>query len=687
MVVIGVSLKRINLGKIIVMNNAAIMFNGKLYGVGREEGEVSGVKIYDCIAKLPEVPEVAIIITPAKTVPDLLKQCGEKKIMHVVIESGGFSEYSHGNRNLEKEVKDIAKQYGIRIIGPNCIGTVCIEQRLMMPFALFKGKPLPPGPISIISQSGGVGDYYMKIAIENHVFFNKFAAIGNKLDVDEVDCLDYMLNDEKTKSIFMYLEGFSRGREFFDIAIKSDKPIVMQKSNRSPMSAKIAQSHTAALSAADDVVGSALHQAAVIRVKDESELILAAKCLVMPIMKGDRVAVLSRSGGHAIITVDACHKYGFNLIEFPASYLEKIKTLYDTNVIAHQNPLDLGEIFDYTIFIKILEETLKLDNVDGVIFNHLYQATYEAEMSRKFLDGVNELVKKYDKPVAVTLIAEAEEILDIQMNHPYPTFITPLQATTALWGSHYYYLRRKARDSRGEPKAYPLDHKLIDAVKQKCFAEKRAPLTNEALEICGAAGISHLPFAVIKSENDIDGLSIKYPVALKLLSKDASHKTDVGGVRLGVLSPEDIKNAVGDMREALSAHSPKTSINGFLVQEMSAKGEEFFVGANRDPVFGPVVVAGFGGIFIEVLKDRAIRLAPVTETEVRDMLEQLKTYPILTGVRGRTALDIDALVDLICRVSWLIYKRDDIMEFDLNPVIVKPKGQGISIVDSRVFFK
>lgn len=434
LVVIGVSLKRVNLGKIIVMNNLNTGFTGRLYGIGREEGEIKGVPVYNDLTKIPEVPDTAIIITPAGTIPAIMKQCGEKGIKHVVIESGGFSEFSSDKNNLEEEVLAIAREYGMRIIGPNCIGTINIENHLAMPFAMFKGSSvLNPGPISIISQSGGVGDTYLRIAVENHVFYNKFVATGNKLDLDEVDYLDYLIKDPGTRSIFMYLEGFSRGRDFFDTAMSSNKPIVVQKSNRSAMSAKIAQSHTAALSAADDIVGSALHQSAVMRVKDEDELIIAAKTLMLPLMKGKRVAVLSRSGGHAVITVDACHKYGFELVEFSDEFLGRITSLYDTSIIAHQNPLDLGEIFDYTIFIKILEETLKLENVDGVIFNHLYQSSYESEMSRTFLDGVASLVKVYSKPVAMTLISDADEVLDIQKNHPFPTFTTPLQATTSLW--------------------------------------------------------------------------------------------------------------------------------------------------------------------------------------------------------------------------------------------------------------
>lgn len=686
LVVIGVSLKRVNLGHIILSTNADLGFAGRLYGVGKEAGELRGKPVFTDLKSLPEVPDVAIIITPAKTIPGIMRECAEKGIKHVVIESGGFTEYSGDNRSLEEEVLGIARENGMRIIGPNCIGTINTETQLFMPFAVFK-KALKSGKISIVSQSGGVGDTYMRITNENHIFFNKFVAVGNKLDIDEVDCLEYLVGDKKTGAILMYLEGFSRGREFFNAAMKSDKPIVVQKSNRTPMSAKIAQSHTAALSASDDVVGSALHQAAVIRVKSEDELVIAAKTLMLPLMKGNRVAVLSRSGGHAVITVDACAKFGLELIEFPQSFIAAIKALYDTNIIAHQNPLDLGEIFDYTIFTKILEETLKLDNVDGVIFNHLYQSSYEAEMSRTFLDGVSRLVKQHDKPVVVTLISDAAEILDVSMNHPYPTFTSPLQSATALWGSRYYYLRKMARDNRGRPEKYPLDRNAIDAIKNTCAKGSRIPLTDEALAVCAAAGIRPIKGLKISEAAELDRAGLSYPVAVKLLSRDASHKSDIGGVKVNLSTRDAAASAIADIKKSVAACTPPPRIEGFLAQEMAPSGQEFFVGGRQDPVFGPIVMAGLGGIFIELYRDRAIRLAPVTKSESLDMLRQLKAYKILEGFRGSAPLDIDALADLICRVGHLVSEMRDIEEIDLNPVMVHARGKGISIVDSRVFFK
>ncbi len=684
--VIGVSVTRMNLGRIILLNNIQRGYAGKLYGVGAEEGEIDGVAVYTSIAALPETPDVAIIITPAATIPGVMNECGEKGITHVVIESGGFSEYSTGASALEKEVSDIAQKFGIKIIGPNCIGTINFKKNVMMPF-VFYGNKFQSGGYSVISQSGGVGNTFLQALPDSHVFLNKFVAVGNKLQLDEVDFLDYFLRDDTTTDILMYLEGFNRGREFFNCAMKAEKPIIVQKSNRCDLSAKIAQSHTTALSSGDDVVDAAFLQSGVIRVEDEDELIRAAKIMQLPLMKGRRVAVLSRSGGHAVISTDACAKFGFELVQFPDSYIEKVKSIYKTRVIAHQNPLDLGEIFDYTIFIKILHEALQLPDVDGVLFNHLYQSEYEAEMSREFLNSVNGMVAEFGKPVSIAMISDASEILDVNKNHPYPIFTSPLQAAHALAISAEYYERIQARNGRGSVMDLPIKKDVINGILRACNAEGRIPLTDEALAICRAAGIDTVHGVKVNSADDVSGITMSYPAVVKLLSRDASHKSDVGGVKLNLMNRGAVAAGIRDICASLQRQSRPITVDGFFVHEMAPDGVEFFVGARRDPSFGPIVMAGLGGIFIEIFKDRAIRIAPVTEQEAFDMLKSLISYPILRGARGRGPLDEEALIKIICGISNLITAVPDITEIDLNPVIVYPRGQGVAVVDSRVFYQ
>ena len=685
-VVIGVSVTRLNLGHIIVLNNRQKGYEGNIYGVGREEGNIAGAPVYDSVEKLHEVPDVAIIISPAHTVPAFMDDCGKKGIKRIVIESGGFSEYSNEQQSMEKTLLDIAERYGIRFIGPNCIGTINFDIKMMMPFGFFPATPFG-GRVAMIVQSGGVGSSYLGEFGDNAIIPGKFAALGNKLQIDEVDVLDYLLKDEKTDIIAMYLEGFKRGRAFFDLAVHSGKPLIIQKSNRSNLTAKIAQSHTTALSADDTVVDGAFRQAAVIRAEDDIDFINAVKIIRLPLMKSRKVAVLSRSGGHAVMSVDACAKFGFSLVDFPPAFIENLKTIYNTRVIAHQNPLDLGEIFDYTIFTKILEEALKLPDVDGVLFNHLYIASYEGEMSRDFLSNVSRLVEQYQKPVAMTMVTDTQELLNISRNQTYPVFTTPLMAAKALHMSATYFEEKTARYARGRLVPTDIQVSEIETIKDICGAEKRIPLTDEALRIVAAAGIPCVTGFAVKSANEAEDLKIDFPVAVKLLSRDASHKSDVGGVQLNIRSREELTQSIREMEEQLKALIPLPTLDGFLIQKMAEDGVECFVGGRQDPVFGPIVMAGLGGIFLEIFKDTAIRLAPVTKSEAMDMLSKLMAYPLLLGARGKKKSDIDALVDVICRVSNLLAEKPDIAEIDLNPVIVHETGKGCSIVDSRVFFK
>lgn len=686
MVVIGASVTRMNLGHIIVSNNRKNGYEGNIYGVSRDEGEIAGAPVYDSVEKIPEVPDVAIIISPAQTVPDFMEDCGRKGIKRIVIESSGFSEYSKGQNSLENKMLEIADRYNIRFIGPNCLGTVNFDIKMMMPFGFFPQTPTG-GRVAMIVQSGGVGSSYLGEFGDNAIIPGKFASIGNKLQIDEVNVLEYLIKDEKTDIITMYLEGFKRGREFFDLALNSDKPLIVQKSNRSNIAAKVAQSHTTALSADDSVVDGAFRQAAVIRVEDDIDFINAIKIIRLPLMKSRKVAVLSRSGGHAVMSADACVKFGFSLVDFPPSFIGNLKSMYKTRVIAHQNPLDLGEIFDYTIFTRILEETLKLPDVDGVLFNHLYTSAYEADTSRNFLGSVSRLVQQYQKPVAMATVTEALEQLNVSKSQGYPIFTTPLMAAKALDMSATYYEEKTARDARGENVVSSVDIEAINKIKNTCHTEKRIPLTDEALQITEAAGIGCVAGVTVQSAEEAAKVKLDFPVAVKLLSRDASHKSDVGGVRLNIHNHEELAGVITGMKETFKKITPTPTIDGFLIQTMAKEGVECFVGGRQDPVFGPIVIAGLGGIFLEIFKDTAIRLAPVTKSEALDMLGQLQAYPVLQGARGRMAADIDAFCDVICRVSQLLASDSDIAEIDLNPVIVHEKGRGVSIVDSRVFFK
>ena len=329
---------------------------------------------------------------------------------------------------------------------------------------------------------------------------------------------------------------------------------------------------------------------------------------------------------------------------------------------------------------------MKLPTYDGVLFNHIYSANFEAEMSRTFLTGVENLVSKYQKPVCLAMISAREELLDISKNHAYPTFTSPLEAAAALHVSLNYHERKKARNARGRVPSYDVDLKTISEIRECCQLELRIPLTDEALSICCAAGLQPVKSMVITKTKSVSHVPLKYPVALKLISRDASHKSDVGGVVTNIINKKTLFATVAKMEKTLKRLKPRPVIDGFLVQEMAPPGIECFVGGRRDQAFGPIIIVGLGGIFIEIFKDTSIRLAPVTKKEAADMLKELQAYPLLQGVRGKGRADVKALVEVICRVSSLLVNCPAISEMDLNPVIVHPDGHGVSIVDARFFF-
>jgi acyl-CoA synthetase (NDP forming) len=329
---------------------------------------------------------------------------------------------------------------------------------------------------------------------------------------------------------------------------------------------------------------------------------------------------------------------------------------------------------------------LKLSTYDGVLFNHLYSSNFEAQMSRTFLTSVEKLVAKYQKPVCLAMISDRDEILDVSKNHAFPIFTSPLEAASALHVSLTYYERKRVRNARGKVPSYDVDRHTIQAVKELCPREKRIPFTNEALGICLAAGLQPVKSMVIENAKSVGRMPLKYPVALKLISRDASHKSDVGGVTINIMGRKALLTAIAEMEKTLKRLKPRPAIDGFLVQEMAPSGIECFVGGRRDQAFGSIIMVGLGGVFIEIFKDTSIRLAPVTKREADDMLKELKAYPLLKGVRGKGKADVKALVEVICRVSSLLTNCPEIAEMDLNPVIVHPDGQGISIVDARIFF-
>ena len=676
-VVIGVSENPNNLARIIAENLFEFKFDGEIFLIGRREGILLGRGICTSIEDLKEGIDVAVILTPAQTVPGILESCGKKKIRWAIIESGGFSEYSEEGAKLEKEALRIAKKWGIRIVGPNGIGIINIENGFVAAFPPLNRKAVRKGKVSLLVQSGGVSLTYLNLLSSANVGISKIVSMGNKIDLNEIDYLKYLIRDPQTEIIGIYLESIRRGRDLLEVARSTSKPIILHKANIGEASREIAKLHTAALANDDKIVDMALKQADIVRAKDFRSFINAVKVLSLPAMKGNDLVILSRSGGIAIVAADSAERYGFRLFPMKKSFQDRIHSYFRAKVIQPTNPLDLGDLFDFDLYTKILEQVLKIEAVDGTIFQHAAVGD-EMEPSRKLILTAKELSLRYQKPVAFCYLTEEEELAFIKGAFDYPIFTEPEDALSALAISREHY-HRKRKILKEKPPTYSVERNRIKQLFKKARNEKRDPLLPEAFEILKAYGIPKADYQVVYRKEELEKVikRMEGPVALKVISPAISHKSDAGGVILNLDNFKKAEDAYNRIKKL-----DRGNRYGVLIQKMISDGKEVILGAKRDPSFGPVVLFGLGGVYVEVLKETSLRVAPINRLEAEEMISELKTAAILKGVRGERPLDINALVESLLRLSQLMMDFPEIEGIDINPVKVLEKGA--VAVDARI---
>jgi acyl-CoA synthetase (NDP forming) len=685
--VIGVSDKPDNLGRNIVGNLVEFGFGGIVYPVGPSGGFVQTHRIYRSIADIPDHIDLAVILTPAKTVPSVLEECGQKGVHWAIIETAGFREYGDEGLRLEEQIVQVAERYGIRFIGPNCVGVINIDNGFSVPFLRLK-KPSDPGEVSLISQSGGVGFSVLNLMANEGIALNKFVSVGNMLDTNAEDVLEFMLEDESTKVIFLYLESLRDGRRLMDIACRSTKPILVFKSNIGKLGKVIAASHTAALSSDDKVAEAAFKQADIMRVHDATSLLNNLKALRLPAMRGKNLAIISRSGGHAVVAADSSELSGFELAQLPQSFLEEIERHFRASVIKLTNPVDLGDLFDLDVYAQILEQTLKLDDVDGVVFLHT-ASEREIEASRKLLERVMELTKRYDKPIAYYVSTSAQEVNYLRQTYAYPIFTAVVETIRALEMSYRYYSRMQEIRSAEQTPSFEVNNEAVRRMVQQANVEKRDLLLSESMQVLEYYGI---PTAVgiraaTKQEARAASEQMGFPVAIKVISEQISHKSDVGGVQLNLRNAPAVEEAFDDMLSRIRSSYPEAKIDGVLVQPMVTGGQELILGGRQDPNFGPVVLIGLGGIFVEVLEEVSLRVAPITYREAREMIDELRGAPILKGARGHKPSDLQAVSEALMRLSQLLIDFPEIRELDINPLRVFQENNGCRALDARIMLR
>ena len=678
-VVFGVSESETNMARHILANCLRCEYPGDIYAVGRSGGTVFGLPIHESLDTIPGEIDLATILTPARLVPDILKDCGARGIKRIIIQSGGFGELSDSANGLEEACLDISKRFDMRSVGLNGIGTFDRHSKLMLPFSPFEDPPRV-GDVTLLSQSGGVGIHLIIELVREGQGLAKFVSLGNKLDVNETDLLEYLSNDPETGIIALYLEGFSDGRRFLEAASTCPKPTVVFKSNIGDMGAKAAHSHTKALSGDDAVVTAALEQVGVYRAADTNDLLTAVKAFRLPPMRGNRVAVVSRSGGHAVIVADALEKAGFELPPYPEEVIAVAQQAFRASVIKPQNPMDVGDIFDFSAYGRIISEILKHDQFDGILFLNTYRRDPECLVGRELLSQMEEQSREHDKPIACCLVITPEELSHLRGRSSFPVFETPEEVAHCLQISRDYHGNKKTRFWAELP-CFKTPRVVLDDNEGDHWLDAET-----ALVLLEGRGVPVPEWIVAGSAEEASrvGSSFGSPVVLKALSPNILHKTEAGAIAVGFDGREAIHDGYNQLLRTVSEGAPDVEIEGVLVQEQVDGGVEIIVGARRDPTFGPIVLFGLGGIFAEALQDVSIRVAPIDESQALDMIREIRGSRILMGYRGQPKADLAALQKIILAISDLILECQEVEEIDLNPVRVYPEGMGAQALDVRI---
>jgi len=686
--VIGVSSSPDNMGRGIVFNLIEFGFQGIIYEVGPKGGIFAGRRIYKSVLDIPDHVDLAVILTPARTIPGILEECGQKGIRRAVVESSGFREYAEEGKIIEEEIIRVAEKWGLRFVGPNCIGVINMENGLCTPFPPLR-RIVRQGDISMISQSGGVGMSVLNLLANEGLGLNKFVSAGNMLNIKTEELLSYFIEDPGTKYILIYLEGIEDGRKLMEVARRSPKPIVAFKANIGQFGRSIASSHTASLSSNDRVVEAAFRQCGIVRVNDATTLGNDLKILRLPPMRGKNLAIISRSGGHAVIAADACETSGLTLAQFPKEFIEEIENHFRASVIKLTNPLDLGDLFDQEMYYKIIDRTLAQKEVDGIVFLHTFIAMIERQMSRDLFSRIIELSKKYDKPVALYVSSEDEEVSYLKKNLSYPIFTQVVETVRALELSRWHNAELQRIRQPEEIPSFGVEKETARALVEKARWERRDLLLHEAAEVLRLYGIPMVRGVPVPDEQEAikAAKELGFPVAMKVISKQISHKSDVGGVQLNLRSEAGVADAYQDMTGRIRQAYPEKKIEGVLIQPMVTGGRELIVGGRQDEQFGPVVLVGLGGIFVEIFGEVAVRVAPIPRSEALDMIDELRGAAILKGARGLKPSDVESAVEVLLRLSQLLCDLPDVAEIDINPLRIFPEKEGCLALDVRIILE
>ena len=689
--VVGASRREGAIGREILHQLVAFDFRGKLFPVNRNIDFIHSMKAFPSVSSIPDPVDLAVIVVPREEVMVVVDDCGRKGVAGLVVITAGYSETGEEGKRFEVQLGERVRQYGMRMIGPNCMGVINTDPSVRMDATFAPTLPLP-GRIAFMSQSGALGVAILNIARQLDLGFSCFVSLGNKQNVSGNDLLQYWEDDPQTDLILMYLESFGNAPRFMHHCrrISKRKPLLLVKSGRTEAGARAATSHTGVLAARqglDIATDALLEQSGVIRVNTVEGLFdLAMAFSKNPLPPGNRLAILTNAGGPAIMATDAAVAQGLRMASFSPRTTRDLRGLLPPQASV-QNPVDMLPQSDrskYDACARILLEDEGTDMLLVVFVPPMMINTMDIIL------GLEQLRHRYLKPVVGVIMATEEFFVQFNREHPnhMALYIFPESAVYALAALDRY---RAWRDKPiGELKRFEVRSGAADELIQDVRRQGRAQLTTEeSLRLVGCYGIPVARSVTAANGDELERVAkqVRYPAVLKAVAPDLIHKMDAGGVLVDLRGPDELLAAAQKMTESVAKHrgtqAPLASL-GFLVQEYVRGGREVILGMTRDPKYGPLVMFGLGGVYVEAVNDVVFRMPPLTDLEAHEMIKQIRGYRLLQGVRGEASIDLDALAELLQKFSQLAESMGDIAEVEINPLLVFPHAAQFCAVDARV---
>ena len=683
--VLGASSNPHKLSYGIVRNLLINGYHGEVYPVNPNADEILGKKVYATIADVPDPVELAVVVLPVTMIRETMQAIGDRGIKAVVIITGGFKELGPDGAKVEKEVKEIADSYGMRVVGPNCVGTMDVRTGLN---STFIGGVPPAGPIAFISQSGAICGGVIDLIINSKIGFSHFASLGNEMDVTETDMLEFFAEDDDVKVIAMYVEGIADGQRFIEVArkVSRKKPIVFLKAGKNDAGAKAVSSHTGSLAGSYTAYQSALKQAGILEVDSIDQLFHLSWALgTQPLPRGKRVAMTTNAGGAAALAADSLDFNGFELAKISPEIQNRLREKLNPSAQV-SNPVDmLGSVSpaDYHWSLSNLDAD---DGVDVMLPILVPQALVDTlGVSKAWVE-----IGKQTKKTFLTCLmgerstGESNELLNL---NGIPVYNLPHLAGPVLKGMWTYN-----QTLESEP-YQPVSSEAADQDKiakaQDAIGERKVIGEYESRMLLDAYGIKNVPGDLAKNADEAVKIAqeIGYPVVLKIVAEGLIHKSDAGGIELNIKNDEEMRVAIDRMMKRIAQNEPNAEIVGAMVEKMAPKGVEVIVGMLRDATFGPTTMFGMGGTMVELVKDIQFRVTPLSQQDIRSMVAETMAGKLLNGYRGAPVGDFDALYKVIAQLSQLALEHPEIKEIEINPLIVYPQGQGVMAIDSRMILK